>query len=89
KLKVAALLIDRGANKIINAWQTTINPYGYSPVVPGDVDGDGVVNSGDITLLYNFLLNGDNAGIANGDIDGDGTITAGDITLLYNILLGN
>jgi len=87
KLKAIALLIDRSTGHIINAAQTTISDY--NPVVPGDVDGDGVVNSGDITLLYNFLLNGDNAGIANGDIDGDGTITAGDITLLYNILLGN
>ncbi len=58
-------------------------------VVSGDVDGDGVVTAGDITALYNFLLNGDMTGIVNGDQDGDGAITAGDITLIYNILLGN
>ena len=204
KLKVAALLIDRGANKIINAWQTTIYPYGYNPVpnefymvgtfndwntteaggrlaftatedegvyeatgtlaagaefkvitpngddwawyggvdengvgyflindgllntplqmvdgsnfrienggeytfrinandmtltllpiggpiVPGDVDGDGVVTAGDITVLYNHLLLGDDTGMVNGDQDGDGVITAGDITVLYNMMLG-
>lgn len=204
KLKVAALLIDRGANKIVNAWQTTIYPYGYNPVpnefymvgtfndwntteaggrlaftatedegvyeatgtlaagaefkvitpngddwawyggvdengvgyflindgllntplqmvdgsnfrienggeytfrinandmtltllpiggpiVPGDVDGDGVVTAGDITVLYNHLLLGDDTGMVNGDQDGDGVITAGDITVLYNMLLG-
>ena len=86
KLKVAALLIDRGANKIINAWQTTINPYGYNPAVPGDVDGDGVVTAGDVTILYNIMLG--NTSVVVGDQDGDGVITAGDITVLYNILLG-
>ena len=204
KLKLAALLIDRNANKIINAWQTTINPYGYNPVpsefymvgtfnewnttesggrlafvatenegvyevtgtleagaefkvitpngddwtwyggvdennvgyflinndllnvplqmvdgsnfrienggeftfrinasdmtltvlpvgnpvVPGDVDGDGSVTAGDITLLYNIMLNNDYTGVVNGDQDGDGVITAGDVTAIYNILLG-
>ena len=57
--------------------------------VPGDVDGDGTVTAGDITLLYNILLNGDYTGVVNGDQDGDGSITAGDITAVYNILLGS
>ena len=57
--------------------------------VPGDVDGDGVVTSYDVTALYNFLLNGDDSGIVNGDQDGDGVITASDITTVYSILLGN
>ena len=58
-------------------------------VVPGDVDGDGVVTAGDITILYNFLLNNDDSGMVNGDVDGDGSITSGDVTAIYNILLGN
>ncbi|MBR5031039.1 MAG: dockerin type I repeat-containing protein [Muribaculaceae bacterium] len=58
-------------------------------VVLGDVDGDGVVTAGDITVLYNYLLNNDSGAMVNGDQDGDNTITAGDITLIYNILLGN
>lgn len=57
--------------------------------VPGDVDGDGTVTAGDITLLYNILLNGDYTGVVNGDQDGDSSITAGDITAVYNILLGS
>ncbi len=57
--------------------------------VAGDVDGDGVCTAGDITALYNYLLNNDSSAIVNGDQDGDGTITAGDITFVYNILLGN
>ena len=62
---------------------------GPQPSVPGDVDGDGVVTAGDITILYNILLNNDYTGAVNADQDGDGVITAGDITIIYNILLGN
>lgn len=86
-LKMVALLIDRKTGAIVNAAHTTIAPYGTA-VVPGDVDGDGVVTAGDITLLYNVLLSGDNTNVVNGDQDGDGQITSSDITSIYNILLG-
>ena len=62
---------------------------GQQQAVPGDVNGDGDVNSVDITLLYNYLLDGDMTGIVNGDQDGDGYITTVDITFVYNVLLGN
>lgn len=54
-----------------------------------DVDNDCIITAGDITCLYNYLLNGDDSFIATSDIDGDGTITAADITVIYNLLLGN
>ncbi|MBR5638301.1 MAG: leucine-rich repeat protein, partial [Muribaculaceae bacterium] len=57
-------------------------------VVDGDVNLDGAVTSTDVTVLYNYLLNGDTGHIATSDIDGDGTITAADITAIYNMLLG-
>ena len=57
--------------------------------IPGDVDGDGFVTAGDITLLYNIMLNNNYDGVVNADQDGDGNITAGDVTFIYNILLGN
>ena len=57
--------------------------------IPGDVNGDGSVNSADITALYDYLLNNDSSGIVNGDVDGDGHITSGDITAVYDILLGS
>ncbi|MBR5086562.1 MAG: dockerin type I repeat-containing protein [Muribaculaceae bacterium] len=56
-------------------------------VVPGDVDGDGIVTAADITAIYNYLLNNDNSSLVNGDQDGDGSITAGDVTAVYDILL--
>ncbi|MBQ6279362.1 MAG: dockerin type I repeat-containing protein, partial [Muribaculaceae bacterium] len=61
---------------------------GEEPLI-GDVNGDGHVNSVDITVLYNWLLDGDNSDMVNGDVDGDGHINSGDITIIYNIMLGN
>ena len=62
---------------------------GVAPAVPGDVDGDGFLTAGDVTALYNWLLNEDDSALVNGDQDGDGAITAGDVTVVYNLLLGS
>ena len=62
---------------------------GGAVVVPGDVNGDGVCNSGDVTIFYNYFLDGATEGLVNGDVDGDGSITSGDITFIYNLLLGS
>ena len=57
-----------------------------SAALPGDVDGNGVVNGSDVTALYNHLLNG---AATNGkaDVDGNGTVNGSDVTALYNLLL--
>ena len=57
--------------------------------VAGDVNNDGTVTSSDITMLYNYLLAGDETYLATSDINGDGNITSADVTALYDILLGN
>ncbi len=68
---------------------TIIYTKDESPVMAGDVNGDGAVNSTDITALYSFLLTGDMIDIVNGDQNNDGEITSGDVTAVYSILLGN
>ena len=65
----------------------TINYTKASTNVPGDVDGDGLVTSADITALYNFILMNDSSQIVNGDQDNDGSITTHDVTVVYEILL--
>lgn len=66
----------------------TIAAFNYNAkAITGDVDGDGIVTSVDITILYNYLLDGTTEGMVNGDQDGDGIITSVDITIIYNILL--
>ncbi len=57
--------------------------------VSGDVNGDGDVNTVDVTILYNYILNGDTEGMVNGDQSGDGEITTVDVTVVYNIILGS
>ena len=57
--------------------------------VYGDVNGDGVVTSADVTAIYDFLLNNDASSLVNGDVNSDGNITSSDITCVYDILLGN
>ena len=57
--------------------------------VSGDVDGDGVVTANDVTVIYNFLLNGDETYYSTSDVDNDGTVTAADVMFIYNILLGS
>lgn len=57
--------------------------------VAGDVNNDGTVTSSDITMLYNYLLEGDETYLATSDINGDGNITSADVTALYDILLGS
>ncbi|MBR5117587.1 MAG: dockerin type I repeat-containing protein, partial [Muribaculaceae bacterium] len=69
--------------------ELALSGYTSSSAIPGDVNGDGVVTSVDVTALYNYLLNNDSSAIVNGDQDGDGVITSVDITIIYNILLGN
>ncbi len=54
----------------------------------GDVNGDGVVTSADVTALYDYLLNNNTSNLINGDVNGDGDITSADVTAVYNVLLG-
>ena len=65
------------------------NNMGTSPIksfvaagscgVPGDLDGNGVVNGADIAILLNAWGGGGPA-----DIDGDGTVDARDMSILLN-----
>ena len=78
-----------GTVEQLQFYPNLIQKVGGTVVVPGDVDGDDAVTAGDVTALYNYILNNDSSSIVNGDQDGDGSITAGDVTFVYNILLGS
>ena len=67
---------------------TIVFPEEPEPI-PGDVNGDGVRNIGDVTRLINFLLGGgtDDFVYANADVDGSGNVSIGDVTALINLLL--
>ena len=74
---------------LLTLFALTVCSLSVFATVKGDVNGDGHVNSVDVTAIYNWLLNGDASNIVNGDVDGDGHISSVDVTAIYNILLGN
>lgn len=70
------------------AWMDEQLGFDPNAVVAGDVNGDGVCTSSDVTALYNYILYNDDSAIVNGDQNGDGSITSSDVTAVYNIILG-
>ena len=59
-----------------------------SPVIPGDVNGDGLVTSSDVTVLYKFILYNDSSELVHGDQNDDNFVTSSDVTVVYKVLLG-
>lgn len=58
---------------------------GDSPL--GDLNGDGLVNTGDVSELYQALLAGSTEGLY--DLNFDGSVNTGDVSTLYKIILGS
>ena len=57
-----------------------------TPVIPGDINGDGIVNVSDVTELVNVILATAEKNDAC-DVDADGTITVSDVTALVNLII--
>ena len=71
------------------AWMDVQLGYDPNVLIPGDVNGDGIVSITDITDLIDYLLSGNDEGINtdNADVDEDGDITIADVTTLIDYLL--
>ena len=71
-----------------NAMAITTSDYVIDEGTPvGDVNCDEAVNSADVTVIYNYLLNGITTYYSTSDVNGDGHVTSADVTAVYNILL--
>ena len=57
------------------------------PVLPGDVNGDGVVDVADVNLIISIML-GKTAAVPAADVNGDGIVDVSDANLAINIMLG-
>ncbi|MBP5257333.1 MAG: leucine-rich repeat protein [Prevotella sp.] len=63
--------------------------YMFTVQVIGDIDGNGLVNTGDVTTLYNVIFGTDTTtDRALCDLNSDGEINTTDVTVLYNIIFG-
>lgn len=58
------------------------------PATPGDVNGDGSVNSADVVAVYNYVQVADESGVteADADVNGDGAVNSADVVAIYNII---
>ena len=56
------------------------------PVVKGDINGDGVIDSTDVMALFNAINSGDDLDATVADVNGDSVIDARDVMALYNII---
>ena len=55
--------------------------------LPGDVNGDGIVNVSDVTALVNLILGTEQYATTVCDINGDGEVNVSDVTTLVNMIL--
>lgn len=62
--------------------------YNEVEVLRGDVNGDGEVNTGDISEIYSVILGIRMTNMSRADINGDDRVNTGDISELYGIILG-
>ena len=60
-------------------------------VNPGDVDGNGIVNVTDVTILITALMSENYSTIneANADVDGNGIINVTDVTNLIGVVMAS
>ena len=58
--------------------------------IPGDVNGDGLVNSSDVVRDYEYM-SGQTEGVTKeaADVNGDGAVNSSDIVRIYEIMAGN
>jgi hypothetical protein len=57
--------------------------------IPGDADGDGVVDLTDVVAVFEFFMNGEYPGLvaAAADYDGDGVIDLTDAVLIFEFYM--
>lgn len=64
--------------------------FTITTALPGDVNLDGNIDSGDIMAVYNAMAgNADAQLLQRADVNGDSNIDSGDVMVVYSIMAGN
>ena len=88
-LSVVAFLYDNSADfyggKVFDADKLKIRT---TSAIPGDVNGDGEVNVGDIVTICNVMAGNSTVDPQLADVNGDGEVNVGDIVTICNIMAG-
>lgn len=69
----------------------TVKGLKWPSAILGDVNGDGDVNSADVTAIYSYIETGEASGIelSVADVNGDGDVNSADATATYDIISGS
>ncbi len=87
-LSVVVLLLNKETGAIINATQCKVGESS-SYVIPGDANGDGLVNVTDIVATVNFIMNKPSTdfNFQAADVNDDGEVNVTDIVGMVNIIM--
>lgn len=90
-IKDATLYVLRESFDVYSSmapWNLFGNIVGINEIqkLPGDVNGDGMVNIADINVIIDIILSGGSNTAA--DVNGDGVVNISDINAIINIILG-
>ena len=74
---------------ITSAWGCTVTAEIATDIIPGDVNGDGVVNVTDIVATVNYIMEKPSDGFNKdaADLNGDGEINVTDIVKMVTIIM--
>ena len=61
----------------------------YTDQIRGDLNGDGVVDVADVTMMISMALGNSAASLSLADLNGDGIIDVSDVTAVIQIALSN
>ena len=75
-----------GTRHVLDDEVCLVNPN-PEPTLPGDINGDGLVDVGDVTRLISLVLN--DVTDDEYDLNGDGLVDVGDVTRLIGMVLSN
>ena len=84
------MLLDDEENEIFESIDQCISIVGSSCAVPGDINGDDILNVSDIVIMVSNILGNStitNEQLSCSDINEDGIINVSDIVLVIAIIL--